>query len=74
MLYKIKRKFYISKQFNKDTKKIYMKQKPLTYTFYYWGAFVLDPCMIYKTKSYLFLKICLKIDVNILIHKFVLQN
>ena len=42
-----------------------MKQKPLTYTFYYWGAFVLDPCMIYKTKSYLFLKICLKIDVNI---------
>jgi hypothetical protein len=38
------------------------------------GAFVLDQCMIYKTKSYLFLKICLKIDVNILIHKFVMQK
>jgi len=29
---------------NKDTeKKKYMEQKPLTYTFHYWGSFVLDP-------------------------------
>jgi expansin (peptidoglycan-binding protein) len=23
-----------------------MKQKTLTYTFYYWGAFVLDPILV----------------------------
>ena len=40
----MQRQFYISKKLSKDTEKnIFMKQKPLTYTFYYWGAFVLDP-------------------------------
>jgi hypothetical protein len=37
------KKFYIFEQLNRDTEKKYLAQKPLTYTFHYWGAFAQFP-------------------------------